>query len=108
MNTVPLSTPAICPHCHIAVGEYDNYCRECGRSLKKGYSFCYSHTGIILLMLVLGPLVLPWVWMSKRLSLTSKIIYSVVLALIAYYFVVACYHVFQLTQQATQLMLGGF
>ncbi len=108
MNPIPLSLPATCPGCHVAVGADDNYCRACGRSLKKGYGFCYSHSGIILLALVLGPLALPWVWLSKRIGTVAKIIYSLVLFVIGYYLVLTCYQVFQLVQQATQLMLGGF
>ena len=108
MNT-PDTFPSTltCKHCHVAVQETDNYCRQCGRSLKTGYGFLYSHSGVILLALVLGPLALPWVWLSKRMGTAAKIIYSLVLAVLGYYFVVACYRIFQLTQEAAQLMLGG-
>lgn len=99
--------PLTCPHCHVAVTPQDNYCRQCGRSLKAGHGFMYSHSGIILLSLVLGPFALPCVWLSKRIGLTAKILYSVVLGFIGYYFVIACYRIFQLTQDAAQLMLGG-
>lgn len=100
-------TPVTCKSCHLLVDETDNYCRHCGGSLKPGHGFWYSHSGIILLMLVLGPFVLPLVWLSKRISLTAKIIYSALLVLLGYYFVVACYRIFQLTQEAAQLVISG-
>ncbi len=103
-ENTPVTT---CPRCHVAVAAQDNYCRQCGRSLKPGYSFIYSHSGIILLALVLGPFALPCVWMSKRISTTAKTVYTVVLGLIGYYFVVACYRIFQLTQDTAQMLMGG-
>ncbi|MCQ2410081.1 MAG: zinc ribbon domain-containing protein [Elusimicrobiaceae bacterium] len=100
-------TPDTCPHCHRAVDPTDNFCRGCGRSLKPGHNFWYSHSGIILLTLVLGPFALPMVWLSKRISLAAKWIYSVVLVVLGFYFVLACYHIYQAVFAASQLFLGG-
>ena len=98
-----------CPRCYVSVQPEDNFCRHCGRSLKSGYNFLYSHTGIILLALVLGPFALPCVWMSKRIGLTAKIIYSIFLAATGYLLIITCYRIFQLTQETAQLLLGtGF
>ena len=99
--------PITCPACHLLVEEADHFCRHCGRSLKPGMSFLYSHSGIILMALVLGPFALPFVWMSKRISMAAKIIYSVVLGLIGVYFVIACYHIYQLTWQTAQSLMGS-
>lgn len=107
-SSTPITVSPSCPHCATPIDSQDNYCRRCGRSLKTGYSFCYSHSGILLFALVLGPFVLPWVWLSKRMGLTAKIIYSLVCVLIGYYLIVSCYHLFQLTQQSVNLLLGGF
>ena len=103
--TVQTSSP--CPRCRQLIDEADCYCRHCGRSLRPGQSFLYSHTGIILLSLVLGPLALPFVWLSKRINLTAKIIYTGVLTLLGIYICVACYHIYQFTWQTAQEMLGG-
>lgn len=103
----PPETLLTCKSCHVRVEETDNFCRHCGRSLKQGYSFIYSHTGLIVLAFVLGPFALPCVWLSHRISLIAKLIYTVIFALIGYYFVVACYRIFQLTQLAAQELLGG-
>ncbi|WP_432634342.1 hypothetical protein [Candidatus Avelusimicrobium sp.] len=96
-----------CPHCHNAVDEKDNYCRFCGRSLKPGRGFFYSHSGIILAALVLGPFALPLVWLSKIISTPAKWIYTLLLLLVGVYLAVAFYHAFLLMQDATQLLLNG-
>ena len=103
-----LTTPKACPACHLLIEETDNFCRHCGRSLKPGESFFYSHTGIILMAVVLGPFALPFVWLSKRISTAAKIIYSVVLGAIGVYFCIACYRIYQLTMQTAQGLMGGF
>ena len=103
--TVQTSVP--CPRCHLLVDLGDCFCRHCGRSLKPGQGFLHSHTGIILMSLVLGPLALPFVWLSKRIHLTSKIIYTVVLTLLGIYIAIACYHIYQLTWQTAQDLLGN-
>ena len=43
-----------CPKCGILIEDTDNFCRHCGRGLKPGQGFLHSHTGIILMMLILG------------------------------------------------------
>ena len=103
-----LATPKACPACHLLTEETDNFCRHCGRALKPGEGFLYSHTGIILMAVVLGPFALPFVWLSKRISWTAKVIYSVVLGTIGVYFCIACYHIYQLTVQTAQGLMGGF
>ena len=99
--------PCTCPRCHLLIDKTDCFCRHCGRSLKPGQSFLYSHTGIIVMSLVLGPLALPFAWLSKRISLTAKIIYTVVLMLVGIYIALACYHIYQMTWQTAQKLLGG-
>ena len=48
-----------CPKCYSLCDETDNFCRRCGKSLKPGTGFLYSHSGIILLAVILGPFALP-------------------------------------------------
>ncbi len=98
--------PLICTRCHNPVEETDNYCRACGKSLKKGYGFLFTHSGIILMALVLGPFALPFVWLSKVISPVAKWIYSAVLLLIGYYFVVMCYQTFLAVQQTMQTLFA--
>ena len=97
-----------CPRCHNPIEETDNYCRFCGRSLKPGTGFLHSHSGIILLALVLGPFALPAVWTSKIISSAAKWIYTVLLLAMGVYLAFAFYHAYLMMQDAAQLMLGGF
>ena len=97
-----------CRHCHSPADETDNYCRICGKNLKPGYGFVFTHTGLILMAVFLGPFALPFVWMSKIIGPVAKWIYSVLLLLMGYYFVVTCYRVYQLVQGTSSLLLNGF
>jgi len=96
-----------CSHCHSTVEQTDNYCRVCGRSLKQGYSFWFTHTGIILMALVVGPFALPCVWMSKVIGPIAKWIYSLFLLLMGYYLVMMCYRLFTLVQTSMSLLTNG-
>ena len=102
----PFEEPLFCKRCHSEVRDTDNYCHECGKSLKPGHGFLFTHSGIILMALVLGPFVLPFVWMSKTISLVSKIIYTVLLTVFGVYLVYSLWHIFQLTQQSMQALMG--
>ena len=96
-----------CPRCHCPVDETDNYCRACGRSLRPGTGFLFTHSGIILLAVVLGPFALPVVWMSKLISTPANWIYTALLALLTVYLIHAFYQAYLLMQDAAQMMLGG-
>lgn len=99
--------PLFCPRCHAEIRESDNYCHACGRSLKPGRGFLFTHAGIILMALVLGPLALPFVWMSKVISLTAKIIYTLLLLLVGFYLVVTLWTAFSMISNSLQMMTGG-
>lgn len=96
-----------CPKCHFACDETDNFCRRCGRSLKPGTGFLYSHSGIILLALVLGPFALPAVWGSKLIGTPAKWIYTLVLVLIGVYLAIACWQAYLMATQAASVFLGA-
>ncbi len=96
-----------CSRCGRMVEETDNFCRHCGYSLKPGRGFLNSHTGIILLMLIVGPFALPLVWTSKRMGLVAKIIYTIIMLAMGYYLVMACLQIYQLTFGMMQGMMGG-
>ena len=98
--------PMFCSRCRAEIGEADNYCRHCGKSLKPGRGFLFTHPGIILMALVLGPFALPFVWMSKVLSSLAKIIYTVVLVVVGFYLVYSLFHMFTLVQQSMQTLMG--
>ncbi len=96
-----------CPRCGQPIEQTDCYCRRCGKALQPGRGFLFSHTGIILLALVLGPFALPLVWISKIISPLAKWIYTILLLAVGIYFVVVCYHLYLSIQDAASLMLGG-
>lgn len=101
-----LAQPILCTRCHAEVRGSDNYCHACGKSLKPGHGFLFTHTGIIVMALVLGPLVLPFVWISRVISPLAKIIYTVLLLVISFYFIYSLIHVFNSMQQSMQMMMG--
>ena len=103
-----MNPPTSCPHCHHPIGLEDNFCSYCGRNLHPGHGFFYSHTGIILLTLLLGPFAFPWVWMSKRIGPGAKIFYGCCMLIMGIFLFLAFQTIFQLTQATTQLLLGGF
>lgn len=90
---------SVCPKCALEVDEKDNYCRRCGRALQPGTGFWYSHSGIILLAVVLGPFALIPVYLSKIISPTAKWIYTLLLALFTVYLGYVCWKIFLLMQE---------
>ncbi len=103
----PFQTPLFCSRCHAQIEETDNYCHACGKSLKPGRGFLFTHPGIIIMALVLGPLALPFVWLSKAISLTAKIIYTLVLLLLGTYMVYALWQAVSLINSSFQ-SFGSF
>ena len=94
--------PLFCSRCHAEIRETDNYCHACGKSLKPGRGFLFTHAGIILMALVLGPLALPFVWMSKAISFSAKLIYTAILLVMGVYLVYALWQAVTLINQSFQ------
>ena len=99
--------PIFCSRCHAQIRETDNYCHACGKSLKPGRGFLFTHSGIIVMALVLGPLALPFVWLSKAISLSAKLIYTAVLLILGVYLVYALMQAVSLINSSFQT-LGSF
>jgi len=66
-----------CWHCGGTIETQDKFCRHCGKGQSKYVPFRYTHAGIVLFSLIIGPLVLPFVWKSPVISQTAKIVYTV-------------------------------
>ena len=98
--------PLLCSRCQAEIRDTDNYCHACGKSLKPGRGFLFTHAGIILMALVLGPLALPFVWMSKVITPTAKIIYTVVLLIVGFYIVFSLWKAFSYMNNSLQMMMG--
>ncbi len=99
--------PLLCSRCRAEIREADNYCHNCGKSLKPGRGFLFTHGGIIIMALVLGPLALPFVWMSKVISPTAKIIYTALLLLTGFYIVYSLWKAFTYMNTSLQQMMNG-
>mgnify|MGYP004473596555 CR=1 FL=1 len=95
-----------CTRCRQEIDATDNYCRQCGRALQPGTGFWYTHSGIILLMLVLGPFALITVYLSKVISRTAKAVYSILILLFTAYLGYACWQMFVLIQELLQSSLA--
>ena len=54
--------------------------------------------------LVLGPLALPFVWLSKVLSLGAKLVYTVVLGALGFYLVYGLWQAAHLVNQSFQMI----
>ena len=108
MSEIPaFEEPLFCSRCHAQIRETDNYCHACGKSLKPGRGFLFTHAGIIIMALVLGPFALPFVWLSKAISLTAKLIYTVLLLLLGVYLVYAIVQAVSIISSSFQA-LGSF
>ena len=97
-------SPLLCPRCHAQIQETDNYCHFCGKSLKPGHGFLFTHTGIILMAFILGPLALPFVWLSKAISPVAKLIYTVVLLILGIYMGYLVWHSIVTINQSLHMM----
>lgn len=75
----------LCPRCHASISTEDCYCRHCGKALRKGYGFWFSHSGVLLMALCTGPFALITLWLSRKLSLKAKLLWSAGILLFTYY-----------------------
>jgi len=99
--------PLVCKKCHSPVDETDNFCRVCGKNLRKGSSFMFTHTGIIIMALVAGPFALPCVWYSKVISPTAKWIYTAILGVFTYYLAVVSVRAFHMVNESVNALSSG-
>ena len=89
----------LCPSCRQPVEETDCYCRHCGRTLQPRMGFWYSHGGILLLTLIAGPFSLICVWMSRKISLTAKWLWTIGVTVCSVYLCYSVYKTFLMLQQ---------
>ena len=80
----PAPARARCPRCGHTIDTWDNFCRYCGRRTKAKVPWYYEPAWIVILaLLVLGPLTLPLVWKSPKLSRPVKWIFTLFLVIYA-------------------------
>ena len=80
----------ICRRCSQPLEQGDRYCRKCGEdSLKK--PFYYTHLGIWVMFLMIGPLNLYFIFASPVISKKAKVLhaaFSVLISAALIYFIV--------------------
>ena len=97
----------VCSRCRTAVDPKDCYCRHCGKSLQPRMGFWYDHGGILLLTLVIGPFSLIPLWISRKLTLKSKGLWTGGIVLISAYLAYALYRSFLLFKEAASLLFSA-
>lgn len=96
-----------CPKCRTLIDSEDNFCRRCGRSLRPGTGFWYTHSGVILLTFVLGPFALIPLWMSKLIGRTAKIFYTLGIVLLSAYMAFVCWQTYTLLKDMLDYSMQG-
>ena len=80
-----------CKRCHHPIDETDCYCRHCGKTLKPRMGFWYDHGGILLLTLCVGPFSLICVWLSHKISVLAKWLWTAGITFFSFYRVYSLY-----------------
>lgn len=71
-----------CRACDRVIDEGDTYCRHCGRRQDQSAAWYYQPLWILVLaLLAIGPLALPLVWRSPRMSRTEKTAFTTAILL---------------------------
>jgi hypothetical protein len=73
---------ADCWHCNRSIEAEDAFCRFCGKRQGQTVPFRYTHAGIIILTLLVGPLALPFIWKSPIINKRVRVGYCVLNLLI--------------------------
>lgn len=93
-----------CPRCHQLTEDKDCYCRYCGKALRPYMGFWFDHGGILLMTLLVGPFSLLCVWLSRRISLQAKWIWSGAIILTSVYIIYAMCRALSLFKEAFAVM----
>lgn len=91
-----------CRHCGKPIAPSDNFCRYCGKSPSTAVLFRYTHAGIILLTILLGPVALPFIIKSPVISRNVRIAYIAVNAAFSLFMIVSIFGIYQHTAEQVQ------
>ena len=74
-----------CWQCSGTIEAGDAYCRYCGKGQGQSVPFRYTHAGIIIFSLLIGPLTLPFIWKSPKIGREVRIAYILMNLLITFF-----------------------
>ncbi|WP_178338005.1 zinc ribbon domain-containing protein [Candidatus Avelusimicrobium facis] len=89
-----------CPRCRFEADEADCYCRHCGKPLRPYMGFWYDHGGVLLLTLIVGPFSLIPLWLSRKLSVSAKLAWTVGIGVVSAYLAWSLYRSVLLFKEA--------
>lgn len=95
-----------CPRCQYVANDTDNFCAHCGTSFQPKSGFLFSHSGIILMIFLLGPFAIPFVLTSTVIGKLSKWLYSVFLAIYIIALVYYCYKMYLILAETLPSLLN--
>ena len=95
-----------CSRCKQPIEEADCYCRHCGKTLKPRMGFWYDHGGILLSTLLIGPFSLICVWLSRKISMTAKWLWTLGVLLVSFYLFYSLYKTILMLQEVLSASLS--
>jgi hypothetical protein len=85
------------------IDSLDNYCRKCGKGQDAHIPWQYSHWGLALLTIAIGPFSLVYVWRSPVISRNARMAYTGFILLLTWFLVSSFLRLWNFYQA----MLGG-